>query len=193
MRRSGRERTQRHAVAAGSNLGAPIALRSHAVRSLVLAWLSRPGYGRSVRVRTPFALAAAVLALAPAAAEAAPKPRPNLVVVSVSNPGGPLTIETVTVANTGKRDAGASTARLFLSADRKRGGPDSKLPAVVALPSIKVAKRKAGSVLVAAPAGTKPGFYFVIACADSLRKVSESHADGAARVQGRMRPSVQRG
>jgi PKD repeat protein len=127
-------------------------------------------------VRTPFAIAALVLALMPAGAAATPKyakPRPNLVVATVSDPASGT--EAVTVANTGKGAAGASTVGLFLSTDRRRGGPDIGLPATIALPPIKAGKSKGGFAGAAAPAGTPAGFYFVIACADNRHKISETN------------------
>lgn len=113
-------------------------------------------------------------------ANAAAKKRPDLVVSAVAaSPakvaaGGVLTVKDTT-ANRGRKAAPRSVTRYVLSKDKKLNRGDVRLRdrAVRALKPRKKHATKALKVRV--PATTKPGTYWLLACADARKKVKESN------------------
>jgi subtilase family serine protease len=106
---------------------------------------------------------------------------PDLVVTTLAvppgpvSPGGALAVSD-TVHNQGTGDSGPSTTRFYLSRDVKKTAIDARLTEVRAVPSLAVGATSSGSTSVTVPVGTMPGAYYLIACADDLKKVAESAA-----------------
>jgi subtilase family serine protease len=106
--------------------------------------------------------------------------RPDLVVTAVSNwPGnrakGSSFGVTETVANQGPLGAGPSTTRYYLSLNDQRGIGDRLLMGSRAVPAIGPGSSfpAPGEVTVTIPLNIAEGTYFVLACADDLRRVTE--------------------
>lgn len=113
-------------------------------------------------------------------ANAASKKRPDLVVSSVAaSPakvaaGGVLTVKDTT-ANRGRKAAPRSVTRYVLSKDKKLNRGDVRLRDR-AVRALKPRKKQATKALkVRVPATTKPGTYWLLACADARKKVKESN------------------
>ena len=83
---------------------------------------------------------------------------------------GQLRVPT-TVRNAGRRRAGASRTRYFLSLNRTRGG-DVRL-ATARVAAIRAGRSRTGTAELRVPAGLKGGSWHVIACADALDAVQE--------------------
>ena len=104
---------------------------------------------------------------------------PDLVETAVSNPpgaaapGGSFSV-TDTVGNQGNAAAGVSTTRYYLSLDVKKGAADTLLTGSRAVPGLEPGADSTGTVAVTLPAATPAGTYFLLACADDLKKVKES-------------------
>jgi hypothetical protein len=123
-------------------------------------------------------LAAALAALGMTAANAWGAPaRPDLVVgvaepqPTAVLPGGTLVVGNE-IANIGGARAGRSTTRLYLSADRLRGAGDVVL-AERATRALGAGRSTSMRIAVALPAGTAPGSYYLVACADARGVVAE--------------------
>ena len=106
--------------------------------------------------------------------------RPDLVETAVSNPpaaasaGGVFTV-TDTVQNQGGLAASASTTRYYLSADAQRGAGDILLTSSRAIPGLAPgASSPGGPVTVTIPSATVAGVYYVLACADDTKVVTET-------------------
>ncbi len=105
---------------------------------------------------------------------------PDLQVTSVSNPpptavvGGSFSV-TDTTTNAGTAAAGASTTRYFLSTDAVITSSDNLLTGVRSVPSLAAGASSGGTVTVTIPAGTAAGTYYLGACADDTKVVSESN------------------
>ena len=106
--------------------------------------------------------------------------RPDLVVTAVSNPpvsatrGSSFTV-TETVANEGALRADPSTTRYYLSLDGSWSSADRRLMGSRAVPQLDAgASFPPASVTVVVPSNMAPGSYFLLACADDLRRVIES-------------------
>lgn len=104
--------------------------------------------------------------------------RPDLAVSRLSAPlsveaGARLAANDVT-RNRGAGAARASSTRHYLSRDRRKSGGDLRLGGhrVKALRPGRSVRGKAGRLL---PASTAAGTYYVLACADDLRRVRESN------------------
>jgi hypothetical protein len=126
-------------------------------------------------------LATAALVLAvPATAQAAPdahrnhhRPRADLAVTEVSGALAAGTVgATAVVKNKGKRKAGATLTTFRLSTDTVSDGGDLLLGSV-ATRGVKAKKDVSVSASFVLPAGTGPGSYHVVACADDGRRVRE--------------------
>src|SRR5437588_3309299 len=109
-----------------------------------------------------------------AAADAAPI-LPDLVVNSVSDP--PTTISksfsgSASVANVGDGPAGPSTTVFYLSHDAQLNG-DVRVGSA-ATSALGAGKSTTVNPQLAVPNGTKPGKYYLIACADGAGKVAET-------------------
>lgn len=123
-------------------------------------------------------LVASTLGAAPASA--APSKRADLVVRTVSvspgqtGPGGRVQIKDTT-ANKGRRAARRSVTRYVLSKDRRLDRRDVRLRDRV-VPTLKPRRRHATKVQrVRVPTTTKPGTYWLLACADARKRVRESN------------------
>jgi subtilase family serine protease len=86
-------------------------------------------------------------------------------------PGSKLGIPAA-VRNKGARRARASRARFYLSEDRRRGD-DVALASATSVDPLRAGRRDAFRASVRVPASTKNGSYYVLACADSSRRVAE--------------------
>ncbi len=125
-------------------------------------------------------IAVVTAAAGPVPAHAAAKKRPDLVVKSVSAspgqvaPGGTLKVRDVT-RNKGRKTAPKSVTRYVLSKDRKLDKRDVRLRerAVTRLKPRRGHAAKALTVRV--PTATKPGTYWLLACADARKRVRESN------------------
>jgi subtilase family serine protease len=87
---------------------------------------------------------------------------------------------TDTLANTGDAAARPSTTRFALSADAAPGG-DLPLAGTRSVEALAAGATSTGAATVTVPAGTAPGAYRVVACADSTGAVAEwDEADNCA-------------
>jgi subtilase family serine protease len=132
--------------------------------------------------RLPLALLAAAC-LVPsilAGGAAAAKKLPNLKTTKISNPpalahaGDNIPVSNK-IKNAGRREAGKSTARFYLSPGRKLGAG-----AVPLVGDEKIGKLAAGATAQASGSfaidrDTPDGTYYLIGCADAKRKVQESN------------------
>jgi hypothetical protein len=116
-------------------------------------------------------LAATLLTVATATLAAAPDLRVTDVEAQTrAGSPGELRVPT-TVHNAGRRRAGASRTRYFLSQDRAKGG-DVRL-ATARVAAIRAGRSRTGTAALHLPSGLKPGDWHVIACADALDTVHE--------------------
>jgi len=106
---------------------------------------------------------------------------PDLIEVApLSNPpvtaaAGSTFPVTDTVKNQGNATAGASTTRYYLSTDAVRNIGDRRLTGTRAVPSLAANATSTNTVTVTIPSSTPAGTYFLLACADDLKKVAESN------------------
>ena len=104
--------------------------------------------------------------------------RPDLVVTEVSDPpasraqGASFKVNE-TVRNRGVARAAASENAYFLSADRAKGD-DRKLTGARLVDPLRPTKTSTGTATVGIPLTTPTGRYFVLACADGRRTVTEA-------------------
>jgi hypothetical protein len=106
--------------------------------------------------------------------------RPDLVVTAVSNPpvsaprGSSFTV-TETVANEGALPADPSTTGYYLSLNGSRSREDRRLMGNRAVPQLDAGTSfPPAAVTVTVPGNMAAGSYFLLACADDLRRVIES-------------------
>jgi hypothetical protein len=131
------------------------------------------------RVRSAVVAVAAVSGLLATAPPASAATRPDLVVGSVSKPpvskqtGARFSITDVT-KNRGKKKARRSTTRYYLSLDQRKNRDDRLVNGSRSVPALAPGQRSRGAAAVTIPPTTRLGTYFVLACADDLRKVTES-------------------
>jgi hypothetical protein len=123
-----------------------------------------------------FSLAAVLLvAAAPALAGL-----PDLIVKSAivktisAVPGGGITVVS-TVKNIGTASAGKSTVRFYLSKDTKKSAGDVRLAGSRLVGILGRGKSSTGTTKAKVPLACAPGLYYVIAVADDLKRVRESH------------------
>ncbi len=88
--------------------------------------------------------------------------------------GNSITVITIT-KNNGKGSAGESTTRYYLSANNKKDKKDKLLNESNTVQALDVAASSSGSTSVTIPANSKPGSYYIIACADDTKSVTESN------------------
>jgi hypothetical protein len=81
---------------------------------------------------------------------------------------------TDTVRNAGNGTAAASTTRYFLSTDSTRSSGDRPLGGGRAVPAVAASATSAGGATVTIPTGTPRGRYYLLACADDAKVVSET-------------------
>jgi subtilase family serine protease len=106
--------------------------------------------------------------------------RPDLVETAVSDPpvaaaaGGTFTV-TDTVQNQGDVAAAASTTRYYLSTDAQRGTGDILLSGSRAVPGLAPGASSPGApVPLTIPSATPANAYYVLACADDTKVVTEA-------------------
>lgn len=114
--------------------------------------------------------------------------KPDLIVAKISAPtdakvGSSIRV-TSTVKNTARKTAGASNTSFALSRDRKAGG-DIRLAATSKVKSLRPKWPFSRTTSVSIPAGTPSGSYYLIACADSKKKVRESSEKNNCRAGGK--------
>ena len=104
---------------------------------------------------------------------------PDLVGTSVSQPPAVLVLTeklqiTDTVTNNGG-SAPSSRTRYYLSADRTQGVGDFRLGGARLVPALTAGQSNTGTARATVSRTTKPGIYFLLACADDLKAVAESN------------------
>jgi hypothetical protein len=104
---------------------------------------------------------------------------PELVQVAVSNP--PQTAQvgtrfrvTDTVRNDGDTAAAPSTTRFYLSTDIRRNKGDRRLIGTRAVPELNPSDTSTGTTRVRIPLTVSAGTYFLLACADNTRLLTEA-------------------
>jgi hypothetical protein len=118
-----------------------------------------------------------MLALAMPASAVAGK-KPDLKVTSLTTPNSvendtPFDV-TDTTTNSGKKAAGASKTRFYLSSDETRGAGDPRLSGQHSVPRLGKGKSDTATTEVSPSSGTQ-GIYFVLACADDKKDVKEKN------------------
>jgi hypothetical protein len=105
--------------------------------------------------------------------------RPDLVEASLSKPpparlpGDSFAI-TDKVKNAGTARAGKSTTRYYLSLDQRKGASDILLGASRSVRALNPGQSSSGKANIQIPVTAPLAVYFVLACADDLKKVRES-------------------
>ena len=105
---------------------------------------------------------------------------PDLIETAVSNPpatasrGGSFSV-TDTVDNGGNASAAPSTSRYYFSLDTKKAASDPILTGTRAVSMLGVGASSMGTVSVTIPTTVSPATYYLLACADDLKKVAESN------------------
>jgi subtilase family serine protease len=104
--------------------------------------------------------------------------KPDLVVTTVGNPPAvvsPTASFTAndTVVNAGAYPSTSSSTRYYLSADETKGPTDTLLSGARSVPALQPDGMSQGGKTVTVPSSTPLGTYWLIACADDLRKVAE--------------------
>ncbi len=105
--------------------------------------------------------------------------KPDLVESAVTEPppsaaaGGSFPV-TDTALNQGTGSAGSSTTRYYLSADPLKDAGDRLLTGARSVGTLASGGSSSGTVTVTVPAGTAPGLYYLLACADDTGTVAES-------------------
>ena len=104
--------------------------------------------------------------------------RPDLVEITLTNPpalakpGTGFSL-THTVANQGAATAGTSTTRYYLSRDAQKSAADALLAGTHAVPALAPGASSTRTLTVTIAAGTPPGTYVLLACADDGQVVAE--------------------
>ena len=88
-------------------------------------------------------------------------------------PGGKLTISD-TVDNIGTQPAGSFAIRYYLSVDTVKNAGDILLTGSRSIAGLAAGDTSTGPRLVTVPSATAFGGYYVIACADDLRRIAET-------------------
>lgn len=96
----------------------------------------------------------------------------SLTIPGFAKPGGSFLVIS-TIVNSGLGTAPATTTRYYLSADPLKSNGDIRLGGSKAVASLSPGAAAGGSATVTVPASTPLGSYFVLACADDLRVVTE--------------------
>jgi CARDB len=105
--------------------------------------------------------------------------RPDLVVSVMTNPplrvarGGSFAL-TTTVKNAGRAKAGPSTLRFYMSRDRAKSTSDKRFTQLRKVTALLPGKISKGKTTLKPSSTTAIGNWYVIACADDLKKVRES-------------------
>lgn len=104
---------------------------------------------------------------------------PDLIESSLADPPASAALGsgfsvTDTVLNQGAATATASTTRYYLSLDAVKSTNDKLLTGTRAVPTLTAGASSTGSVTVTVPTSTVAGNYYLMACADDRRRVTES-------------------
>ncbi|MBA3403820.1 MAG: PQQ-dependent sugar dehydrogenase, partial [Gemmatimonadaceae bacterium] len=115
--------------------------------------------------------------------------RPDLVLSAVSSPGGYLApggtfTVSDTVINQGGYSSGVSTTRYYLSIDATKSAGDLMLTGTRSVPALTSSGASAENATVTIPASTALATYYVVACADDLKKVIELQEGNNCRASG---------
>ena len=106
--------------------------------------------------------------------------QPDLVATALDDPpatvvaGAKLSV-TDSVRNDGAVTSLATTTRYYLSLNRSRDAADRLLGGSRVVPSLAPGATSSGHATVTIPSTTSPGTYFVLACADDVKKVIETN------------------
>jgi hypothetical protein len=105
--------------------------------------------------------------------------RPDLGTTAVGDPpatavAGTRISVTDTVRNGGAVAAGATTMRYYLSQNRVRDGADRLLTGGRVVPALGPGATSAATAMLVIPSATPAATYFVLACADDLRRLIET-------------------
>lgn len=105
---------------------------------------------------------------------------PDLMMESISDPPAAVTVgASFSVSdwtrNYGLGAADASTTRYYFSLDQQWSSGDILLTGARSVPALAHATSSSGTTTVTVPATTPPGAYYLIACADNLKVVTESN------------------
>ena len=121
----------------------------------------------------------ACLGLLAACAPAHAASRPDLSVTSLSAPGSAAAGSRITVADTTRNrratPAGRSTTRHYLSRDRRKSRGDVRLGKGHRVKRLRGRAFTRGFARPVIPVGTAARSYFLLACADDLRRVREAN------------------
>ena len=139
----------------------------------------RSWYSRKAARTSILGLFSLALLAGAAAAEQGQARRADLVVRSVSNPPGSVApgqavVATITVGNRGKRRAGRSTARAYLSRDSRKSSNDMRL-AGISVPPLKPGKASRRTAGLTIPRAISSTPWFLIVCSDDARRVRETN------------------
>jgi hypothetical protein len=104
----------------------------------------------------------------------------DLIVTAVSDPPASASVGSSfsasdTTKNNGNWPAGSSTTRYFLSLDTKKSSGDVRVGSRI-VPSLGPGDSSTNTVTATIPTSTSPNKYFLLACADALKKVVEGNA-----------------
>ena len=131
-----------------------------------------------------------VAVLVPAIALTQGRPRqPDLVITAASEPPDFLTrgntfVLSYTVANQGRRGAGASTTRAYLSDGRRLSADDQPLASQSTNPAIRTRSQRTQRVQLTIPESQATGRYFLVVCADNLDAVAERNEGNNCHLSG---------
>ena len=105
---------------------------------------------------------------------------PELLISALSEPPAAAAIGNSfdvndTLSNTGDAVAGSSTTRYYLSLDAAYSSSDRRLTGTRTIVSLGAGESSAGTLPVVVPTTTAAGSYFLLACADDLKQVTESN------------------
>ena len=115
--------------------------------------------------------------------------RPDLVPGAVSSPAGSLApgggfTVSATVINQGGYSSGVSTTRYYLSIDDTKSAGDLVLTGTRLVPALTPSAASTSNASVTIPASAALATYYVVACADDLKKVIELQEGNNCRASG---------
>jgi M6 family metalloprotease-like protein len=114
---------------------------------------------------------------------------PDLIETAITNPpasiarGSSFSV-TDTTANQGNASSPLTTTRYYLSLDTAKSTNDRLLTGSRNIPILAPAATSAGTVTVTVPGATTPASYFLLACADDLKKTTESNETNNCKPSG---------
>jgi hypothetical protein len=90
-----------------------------------------------------------------------------------------------TIRNTGSLSARSSKSRFYFSVDAARGPGDLLLLGTTGVPALAPGATRTAAVTITIPAGTPPGTYYFLACADDIGALAESDEGNNCRASTR--------